>query len=192
MIWLLTIVSASLRAEPAQTALSEVASVPFGSTREQTLELLNKRFGMTMPPSLQKPSELYFTGGEFAGSVVDSWWFRFATNKLYEVHLTLDTKDPFATLDQLAGLMAQKYGAPTAGERSYSFPYNIPFRALDDAKIKQAFKEDKARFYSVWRLTNGTIYCHVSLSGGGEPRLYLTYTHSEFSKNRSEETKSDL
>ena len=80
IISVLNIAAQPLRAQT--NAISEVAAVPFGSSREQTVERLTNRFGMTMTPSLQKPSELYFTGGEFAGVAVSSWWFRFASNKL--------------------------------------------------------------------------------------------------------------
>ena len=185
-----TLANFTAPADSVQTALTEVASVPFGASREQTVELLGKRFGMQT--SIQKPSELSFTGGEFAGMVVSRWWYRFATNKLYEIHLTFDTNEPFITFEGVARLLAQKYGPPNSTDRSYDFPYNVPFRTLDDSKIKEAFKAGKAHFYSLWRLTNGTIDCVLSPSGGGDVRLYLTYTHSELAKNRSEETKSDL
>ena len=124
----------------AQKELSEVASVPFGTSREKTLDILSTRFGMSMPRSLQKPSELYFTGGEFAGIAVGGWWFRYAAGQLYEVSITFETKDPLRTLDKVAALLSEKYGTPTEASRSYSFPYNIPFKSLDDAKIKEAFK----------------------------------------------------
>ena len=183
--------------EEPQTKLTEIASVPFGSSLEQTVQLLNtyalnKGLKMKVPTTLQKGNQLVVSGGEFAGLDVDLWVFSFARNKLFYVTIGFESKDALGTLDTVVKLVSKKYGPATIISRKYSFPYNVPFRSLDDSTITEAFKKKKADFHSSWKLTNGFIICEVEFVEGTGLITTLRYQQSEFAKDAEVDAKSDL
>ena len=186
-----------LLGEEPQRKLTEVATVPFGSSLRQTVQLLNgyalkKELKMNVPTTLQKGNQLVVSGGEFAGLDVQLWFFSFARDKLHYVTIGFESKDVFATLDTVSALIAKKYGPATTATREYSFPYNVPFRNLDDAAVKEAFKKKKADFHSTWKLSNGVIRCEVEFVEDTGLVTTVRYQHSEFSKEAEEDAKSDL
>ncbi len=147
--------------------------VPFGSSPEEALGILNSRPGMIVPETLpSNPTKLELTGGNFAAQEVLKWTFEFVDGKFAVGTVVLKPDGNGLTVFRdLKDSLTAKYG-PSAGVRK-------PGASGADKKTRQGGGESKKQetfgTVSFWRFAptladkdSKVIVCEAAGPDGNE------------------------
>jgi hypothetical protein len=139
------IVKVKVEPKRVDAALPGLLNIKWGSTRQQTKDILRNAKGLKLADT--DDLLLEYHGGDYMGYAVEKWQFSFNNRKLYAVQVVIKADQKINALKQYEKISADlkaKYGEPSYEKNRFPSSYK-------DDKIKlSSIKNGSVTIYNKW------------------------------------------